>query len=31
MKMLDAVLWVISWVAILWFFWFLLDFDLLVR
>lgn len=28
MKWLDAILWTVSWTAILLFFWFLLDFDL---
>jgi len=31
MKWIDAVLWITSWSALLWFFWFLLDFDLLMR
>lgn len=30
-KILDAILWTVSWGALLCFFWFLLDFDLLVR
>jgi len=30
-KLIDAVLWAVSCTALLWFFWFLLDFDLLVR
>jgi len=30
-KVLETILWVIGWGALLWFFWFLLDFDLLVR
>jgi len=31
MKWIDAVLWVVAWTGLLWFFWFLLDFDLLTR
>lgn len=31
MKWLDTVLWAVSFTALLWFFWFLLDFDLLTR
>ena len=30
-KWFDVVLWIVSWSAILVFFWFLLDFDLLTR
>lgn len=30
-KILEAILWVVGWGAMLWFFWFLLDFDLLVH
>lgn len=31
MKWLDLILWAVSWSALLVFFWFLLDFDLLTR
>jgi hypothetical protein len=30
-KLIDALLWVFGWGIIFWFFWFLLDFDLLMR
>lgn len=31
MKWIDIILFSVTWAALLWFFWFLLDFDLLVR
>lgn len=29
-KIIEGVLWAINFIALMWFFWFLLDFDLLV-
>jgi len=30
-KLLEMLLWVFGWGVMFWFFWFLLDFDMLVR